>query len=171
MDPLTQLLNRKALIARALELEEQARLTGEPVGVLVGDLDHFKAVNDRHGHQTGDAVLRDCAYRMRKELRAYDLAYRLGGEEFLVLLPGAGLDETAELAERLRVAIADEPVAGLPVTMSFGVAATCPGEAFAFDALYSRADAAMYHAKAGGRDCVRGGPHGPRLQALDAAAV
>jgi diguanylate cyclase (GGDEF)-like protein len=156
VDPLTQLLNRKALLTRAQELEEQARITGEPVGVLVGDLDHFKVVNDRHGHQAGDAVLRDCAYRLRKELRAYDLAYRLGGEEFLVLLPGAPLDETAELAERLRAAVAGELIGQVPVTMSFGVAATCPGEAFDFEALYARADAALYQAKAAGRDCVRG---------------
>ncbi|MBI5106988.1 MAG: GGDEF domain-containing protein [Solirubrobacterales bacterium] len=156
VDPLTQLLNRKALHARALELQEQARITGEPVGVVLGDLDHFKAVNDEHGHQVGDQVLQDVAYRMRKALRAYDLAYRLGGEEFLVVLPGAALDETAELAERLRGAVASSPVAGVPITMSFGVAATAPKETFDVEALYARADAALYEAKAAGRNCVKG---------------
>ena len=110
LDGLTGMLNRRALSARIDELDEQARLTGEPVGVVIGDLDHFKLVNDEHGHARGDAVLVDVAYALRKQLRAFDLAYRVGGEEFLVLLPGATLAETEALAERLRAAVADAPV-------------------------------------------------------------
>src|SRR5207302_5657354 len=101
LDQLTGMLNRKALAARAAELEQQSRLTGQPVGLIVCDIDRFKRVNDDHGHAAGDAVLQGFAYRVRKELRAYDLAYRLGGEEFVVLVPGASLVEAEELAERL----------------------------------------------------------------------
>jgi diguanylate cyclase (GGDEF)-like protein len=158
MDPLTQMLNRKALVSRAAELAQQTQLTRKPVGVVLGDLDHFKAVNDSAGHQVGDAVLRDVAFRWRLSLRAYEMAYRLGGEEFLVLLPGATVEEAEEVAERLRASIGAAPIAGQPVTMSFGVAASADGEAFDFEALYARADLALYRAKRGGRDRVCGGP-------------
>ncbi|WP_445148881.1 GGDEF domain-containing protein [Baekduia sp. Peel2402] len=158
MDPLTQMLNRKALVTRAAELAQQTALTKRPVGVVVGDLDHFKNVNDTAGHQVGDAVLRDVAFRWRLSLRAYEMAYRLGGEEFLVLLPGATVDEAEEVAERLRTAIGAAPIAGQKVTMSFGVAASTEGTAFDFDALYEEADLALYRAKRGGRDRVCGGP-------------
>jgi diguanylate cyclase (GGDEF)-like protein len=158
MDPLTQMLNRKALVSRAAELAQQTQLTRKPVGVVLGDLDHFKAVNDSAGHQVGDAVLRDVAFRWRLSLRAYEMAYRLGGEEFLVLLPGATVEEAEEVAERLRASIGAAPIAGQTVTMSFGVAASADGEAFDFEALYARADLALYRAKRGGRDRVCGGP-------------
>jgi diguanylate cyclase (GGDEF)-like protein len=157
MDPLTQMLNRKALVTRAAELAQQARLTGRPVGMVLGDLDHFKAVNDGAGHQAGDAVLRDVAFRWRLSLRAYEMAYRLGGEEFLVLLPGADLDEAEEVAERLRRSVGAAPIAGQHVTMSFGVAASADGEPFDFETLYARADRALYRAKHGGRNRVCGG--------------
>jgi diguanylate cyclase (GGDEF)-like protein len=153
VDPLTQMLNRKALAARGRELELQSEVSGRPVGVVLGDLDHFKAVNDREGHQVGDAVLREIAYRWRTTLRAYDLAYRLGGEEFIVLVPGATEDEATGLAEKLRDAIRVEPIAGQQVTMSFGVAVSGAG-GFSLDAQYARADAALYAAKAEGRDRV-----------------
>jgi diguanylate cyclase (GGDEF)-like protein len=153
VDPLTQMLNRKALAARGRELELQSEVSGRPVGVVLGDLDHFKAVNDREGHQVGDAVLREIAYRWRTTLRAYDLAYRLGGEEFVVLLPGATPDEAQALAEKLREAVRAEPIAGNPITMSFGVAVSGVG-GFDLEAQYARADAALYEAKARGRDRV-----------------
>jgi diguanylate cyclase (GGDEF)-like protein len=168
MDPLTQMLNRKALVTRAAELAQQTALTRRPVGVVVGDLDHFKNVNDTAGHQVGDAVLRDVAFRWRLTLRAYEMAYRLGGEEFLVLLPGATVAEAEEVAERLRGAVTAAPVAGQSITMSFGVAASAEGEAFDFDALYADADVALYRAKRSGRDRVCGGPGEapPRLEAV-----
>jgi diguanylate cyclase (GGDEF)-like protein len=153
IDPLTQMLNRAALVGRAQELAEQSAVTGDPVAMIVLDLDHFKEVNDSHGHATGDAVLRDVAYLIRKELRAFDLAYRLGGEEFLVLLPGADIDECAEIAERLREAIAAAPAGGRPVTMSFGVASS-GGGGFDHETVLCAADGALYAAKRGGRNRV-----------------
>jgi diguanylate cyclase (GGDEF)-like protein len=154
IDPLTSMLNRGALATRVAELAQQALVVNQPIGLVVGDLDRFKAINDTHGHAAGDAVLRDVAYRMRKQLRAFDLAYRLGGEEFLVVLPGANADQAAAVAEDLREAVASAPVAGLAVTMSFGVSAAAAG-AFDYDTVFEQADLALYEAKHAGRDCVR----------------
>jgi diguanylate cyclase (GGDEF)-like protein len=154
LDPLTGMLNRAALMNRTVEIEHQSRLSGEPVAVIVADLDRFKLVNDNRGHQTGDVVLREVAYRIRRELRAYDLAYRLGGEEFVVLLLGATPRAAFALAEQLRTAVAAEPIAGLDITVSLGVAASVPGSTFVWDDVFARADAALYQAKAEGRDRV-----------------
>jgi diguanylate cyclase (GGDEF)-like protein len=153
LDGLTGMLNRRSLDARLAELEQQAAVTGETIGLIVGDIDCFKSVNDAHGHAQGDAVLVDVAYTMRKELRAFDLAYRIGGEEFLVVLPGAGQQDAADLAERLRLAIELSPAGGLQVTMSFGVA-TSAGGPFAFPELFGTADAALFEAKRAGRNRV-----------------
>jgi diguanylate cyclase (GGDEF)-like protein len=163
VDPLTGMLNRSALAARASELAHQSRLTGRPVAMIVLDIDRFKSVNDRFGHGTGDRVLTDLAYRMRAQLRAFDLAYRLGGEEFLVLLPGTEQHQATRLAERIAQAIREEPVAGVEVTLSAGVAASPDGTPFDFDDVFAAADAALYAAKDAGRDCVRtsGGPSPP----------
>jgi diguanylate cyclase (GGDEF)-like protein len=154
LDPLTGLLNRAALAGRFDELEQLAG-HGEhaSLGMLVGDLDHFKRLNDEHGHPAGDAVLRDVAYAMRKELRAFDLVYRIGGEEFAVLLPGADLERTIEVGERLRRAVAASRTGELAVTMSLGAAAA-RGRAVRFADLYAAADAALYAAKRSGRDRV-----------------
>jgi diguanylate cyclase (GGDEF)-like protein len=158
IDQLTGMLNRNSLNDRTFELAQQSERTGHPIGLIVGDLDHFKNVNDTHGHATGDAVLQDVAYLLRKQLRAFDLAYRIGGEEFLVLLPGSDVEQTAEMAERLRRGIeADTVGGGLRVTMSFGVAASRRDTAFDFKAICAEADAALYEAKRGGRNAVRGG--------------
>lgn len=154
LDPLTGMLNRNALNGRIPEIEEQSRLTGRPVGVIVADLDHFKSVNDTHGHAMGDAVLRDVAYVLRRELRAYDLAYRMGGEEFAVLLPGANVMETGQMAERLRAAVAVEQIQGLDIRISVGAAGSAPGEPFTWKTLFEVADAALYDAKRGGRNRV-----------------
>ena len=154
IDQLTGMLNRKALAQRGVELEQQSKITGQPIGLIVGDIDHFKNVNDSQGHAVGDAVLKDVAYEMHKQLRAFDLFYRIGGEEFLVLLPGADLDRAVELAEHLRVAIAAEPRGGQMVTMSFGVSGSKPDDAFDYDAAFADADAQLYEAKRGGRDRV-----------------
>ena len=154
IDPLTSMLNRHALRVRVGELRDQARVVRQPIGLIVGDLDHFKAVNDSHGHATGDAVLRDIAYSLRKRLRAFDLSYRLGGEEFLVLLPGADAQQAAVVAEDLRETICGARHGGLPLTMSFGVSASQPSE-FDYDHVFEAADRALYAAKAAGRNCVR----------------
>jgi diguanylate cyclase (GGDEF)-like protein len=153
LDQLTGMLNRKALETRKVELEVQSRISGQPVGLIVCDIDRFKDVNDRHGHARGDAVLRDFAYRIRKQLRAYDLAYRLGGEEFVVLLPGADLEQTRDMAERLRGATEAEPCAGVEMTASFGVAVSGP-DGLDFEALFKEADDALYRAKEAGRNLV-----------------
>jgi len=159
IDQLTGMLNRNALNARINELTQQARLTGEPVGVIVGDLDHFKGINDTMGHAIGDVVLTEVAYLLRKQLRAFDLAYRLGGEEFLVLLPGAELAAAAELARRLRGTVSDNTVAGgVRTTISLGVGASKQGEPFDYEAVFAEADGALYEAKRNGRNrvCVAG---------------
>jgi diguanylate cyclase (GGDEF)-like protein len=144
IDQLTGMLNRKALSPRVVELAQQSQVTGESIGIIVGDLDHFKAINDSRGHSVGDVVLKEVAYQLRKQLRAFDLAYRLGGEEFLILLPGSDLEQSAYLAERLREGVAGNGVAGgLDVTMSFGVSASVHGEPFDYAEVFKRADAAL----------------------------
>jgi diguanylate cyclase (GGDEF)-like protein len=153
LDQLTGLLNRRALEPRFAEIAEQAALTDQPVSVVLADLDHFKSINDDHGHGVGDAVLRDVAYAMRRALRTFELLYRLGGEEFALLLPGAAEDDATRIAESLRVAIEDLEVAGLRVTCSFGVA-TARGERIELESLVGGADAALYAAKRGGRNRV-----------------
>ncbi len=156
LDPLTAMLNRTALEGRVEELAQQSAISGEPVGMILADIDHFKAVNDRHGHAIGDAVLRHVAYTIRKQLRAFDLAYRIGGEEFLLLLPGASAGESAELAVQIRLAIEGESIAGVAVTVSCGVAGSPPGSAFDYDDVFRACDEALYEAKGGGRNRVRG---------------
>jgi diguanylate cyclase (GGDEF)-like protein len=153
LDPLTGLLNRQALETRVVELEQQARLTGDAVCFVACDLDGFKRVNDTHGHDRGDAVLQAVAYEMRKALRSFELIYRLGGEEFLVVLPGVGLREGIGVAERLRRSVAEGRPGGLELTMSVGVSAAA-GEQASCDRLFKAADEALYRAKREGRDRV-----------------
>jgi diguanylate cyclase (GGDEF)-like protein len=171
IDPLTGMLNRNSLKDRTFELAHQSRRTGQPVGLIVGDVDHFKQVNDGHGHATGDAVLQDVAYLLRKQLRAFDLAYRIGGEEFLVLLPGANLEQTTAMAERLRGGVqADTVGGGLRVTMSFGVSASVRESAFDYQSVCEQADAALYEAKRQGRNRVCPAAAEPPPLALVASA-
>lgn len=153
IDPLTSMLNRNALGVRVAELRLQTQIAQQPVGLIIADLDHFKTVNDMHGHTVGDAVLCDVAYSLRKQLRAFDLVYRLGGEEFLVLLPGADASHAGHVAEQLRVAISNTTQGGLPVTMSFGVSASEPSR-FEYEKVLEAADRALYAAKAAGRNRV-----------------
>jgi diguanylate cyclase (GGDEF)-like protein len=153
LDSLTGLLNRSGLAARFAEVAEQARLVARPVCLIICDLDHFKLVNDEHGHARGDAVLREVAYEMRKSLHSFELFYRLGGEEFLVLLPGIDLVRGVEIARNLREAVQGSRAGGLPVTASFGVS-VATGDEIEFLPLYRAADAAMYQAKAEGRNRV-----------------
>jgi len=153
LDPLTGLLNRQALETRVVELEHQARLTEDSVCFVACDLDGFKRINDTHGHDRGDAVLQATAYEMRKSLRSFELIYRLGGEEFLVVLPGIGLEEGTEVAERLRESVAHGRPGGLELTMSVGVSAAA-GEQASYDRLLKAADEALYRAKRAGRNRV-----------------
>ncbi len=136
----------------------RARRSQTPVSMIMFDLDHFKDVNDRHGHLCGDAVLSAVGKRMKEVLRGSDLKCRYGGEEFLVLLPETPLHGARRVAETLRKEIADRPVpwAGeaLTITASFGLAQTLPGEVNV-QAVIARADQALYRAKDDGRNCVR----------------
>ncbi len=154
VDPLTGVFNRGALQARVAELSYRVAAGGEPVAVLIADLDAFKAINDEHGHEAGDRVLAEVAQRIREGLRLFDSVYRIGGEEFLVLLVGMEEREAAAVAERVRTSLSRRRVAGLPVTVSVGVAACAPGDPFDYDELFATADAALRAAKAGGRDRV-----------------
>ncbi len=155
LDPLTGLFNRNALEQRLAELDGQPSSEEEGLShaLLLCDLDHFKRVNDQLGHAAGDAVLQDVAYVMRATLRAGDSIYRVGGEEILVVLPGADRKDALEIAERLRCEVRDRRPVGVGVTVSIGVALSQP-ETVDTDDLVARADAALYAAKASGRDTV-----------------
>ena len=155
LDPLTGLFNRNALEQRLAELDGQPcdPARGISHAFLLCDLDHFKRVNDEHGHAAGDAVLQDVAYTMRATLRAGDSIYRVGGEEILVILPGAGHEDACEIAERLRIGVRERRPVGVSVSLSIGVAVAEP--AFVdTDDLLARADASLYAAKASGRDRI-----------------
>jgi diguanylate cyclase (GGDEF)-like protein len=156
LDPLTGLFNRNALEQRLAEMEGEPCNEAERLShaLLLCDLDHFKRVNDQLGHPAGDAVLQDVAYAMRAALRAGDSIYRVGGEEILVILPGASRKEAVEIAERLRAAVRDRRPLGVGVTISIGVAVSIP-ETVDTEDLIARADVALYAAKAGGRDTIR----------------
>jgi diguanylate cyclase (GGDEF)-like protein len=153
IDPLTGLLNRTALESRTPELEQQARLTGGSVCLVLCDLDRFKQVNDTHGHERGDAVLKEAAYAIRKSLRSFELVYRIGGEELLVVLPGTDLAEGLEIGERVREAVQAARPGGLPLTLSAGVVAAA-GQAAVYEDLFRKADAALLRAKREGRNRV-----------------
>ncbi len=153
VDPLTGLFNRQALSVRARELIEQARVSGLPLAVLMGDLDEFKRVNDRHGHHVGDAVLRETASTLRATLRTFDYIYRYGGEEFVILLPGTDEARALATAERVRDAIGASHPAGMRITLSLGVSVG-DGREIDFEDLLIAADRALYRAKAEGRNRV-----------------
>jgi diguanylate cyclase (GGDEF)-like protein/PAS domain S-box-containing protein len=156
-DHLTGLANRRAFHELAsLELHRWAA-SPRPVSLLLVDADHFKRINDTHGHAAGDAVLRQLAAALAAGLRSQDIVARLGGEEFVALLPGTSADGAEQLAIRLCAAIAGHPVRveghEIPCTVSIGVASLQPG-IDTLDELLQRADCAMYAAKRGGRNRV-----------------
>jgi diguanylate cyclase (GGDEF)-like protein len=155
LDPLTGLFNRNALEQRLAELDGQpsSEEDGLSHALLLCDLDHFKRINDKLGHATGDVVLQDVAYTMRSVLRAGDSIYRIGGEEILVVLPGATEVDAVGIAERFRQAVRKRRPAGVEVTISIGAAVSW-SPTVNTDDLVARADVALYSAKAGGRDQV-----------------
>ncbi len=154
VDPLTGLLNRQGLRGRFEELHQQALVTAAPISVILFDLDHFKRVNDAHGHDVGDRLLREVADTVRGTLRRFELVYRIGGEEFLILLPGMAEWEAETVAQQLRLAIDQlEPESGAGITASFGVSGA-EGAGIDFERLYHLADQALYGAKRAGRDRV-----------------
>jgi two-component system cell cycle response regulator len=156
-DPLTGLFNRRYLEANIGRLT-QSSAAGLPLSLLLADIDHFKRVNDVHGHLVGDRVLREFAERLRRLMRGSDLVCRLGGEEFVVVMPGAVLEEARHAGERVCASVAAEPFQGaggaqLRVTASVGVATLC-GLTDSVEALLQRADVALYAAKREGRNRV-----------------
>ena len=167
LDPLTGLLNRTALDARIIEIEQQARLTGGAVSLVLCDLDGFKRVNDEHGHDRGDSVLREVAYEIRKSLRSFELVYRMGGEEFMVLLPGVESGDAYEIAERVRRQVEHARPGDLDLTLSAGVA-TSPGGELDYEPLFKAADEALLKAKREGRNRVRAAGDLPPLALPDA---
>ncbi len=153
IDPLTGLYNRRYVDQHLAKLALAAPEKKAPLTLLIFDIDRFKSVNDRFGHEIGDLALRVFADRLRKHLRGVDLIARIGGEEFLVALPGVDLTKGCAAAERMRkVAAASTP--GAPrITVSVGVATLKPDDKNPDD-LIRRADQALYKAKSGGRNCV-----------------
>ena len=158
-DTLTGLYNRRYMTNQANALVKRAALGGQPVSALLVDIDHFKRINDTFGHDAGDEVLREFAVRLATNVRAIDLACRYGGEEFVVIMPDTQLKDALRIAERLRLHVSGSPFRApgltepLTVTISVGVACTL-GDSDTQEALLKRADAAVYEAKAHGRNQV-----------------
>jgi two-component system, cell cycle response regulator len=160
-DPLTQVLNRRALTERLTREMERSLRYDTCVALLMIDIDHFKRVNDTHGHLVGDDVLRDVAALLNVTVRGTDMVARYGGEEFLVVLPETDDEGAAAFAERIRERIENHPLTGrangceLRVTASIGVATFPAARIESVEDLFARADAALYRAKADGRNRVR----------------
>ena len=154
-DPLTGLLNRRGLEGQFDFAIALARRSGRPLSLLTVDVDHFKRVNDTHGHGVGDQVLQGLARTLQQRLRRSDVAARIGGEEFVALLPDTGLEEAQAAADALRLAVAaqEHPQVG-HITISLGVSALRAGDEDSASALMQRADAALYQAKGEGRNRV-----------------
>jgi two-component system cell cycle response regulator len=162
-DPLTRVANRRAFERRLREEVERWSRRDEPLACIFVDIDHFKAINDRHGHQVGDRVLQRVAQLLGRDLRATDVLARYGGEEFVLLLPHTDVRQAAAIAERLRRTLAEQPfddlgVAARNVTASFGVAALAM-DGTGHDAeegawIVREADRALYRAKHAGRNRV-----------------
>jgi diguanylate cyclase (GGDEF)-like protein len=159
VDALTQLYTKRHFLSQLARHCATSRRTRSRFALLLSDIDHFKKINDTHGHLTGDLVLSQVAATIRAGIREYDSAYRYGGEEMAVILPEAGIEDARALAERLRAALEARPFRTakgetIRVTASFGVAAFSDERATS-DALVAAADKALYAAKEGGRNCVR----------------
>jgi len=158
-DALTGLHNRRYMAGQLQALVARAGQGGDRVAVLIMDIDHFKLVNDGFGHDAGDEVLREFAVRLATNVRAIDLPCRLGGEEFVVVMPGASMEDAVRVADRIRRDVASQPfpimggAEGLTITVSVGVAST-DGSNDTPDALLKRADEGVYEAKARGRNQV-----------------
>ena len=152
-DPLTGLSNRRGGEKDIAAEISRARRQNTPLSCVLLDLDHFKNVNDTYGHQTGDYVLREVSGLLRRTLRAYDILIRWGGEEFLAVLPGVEREQAFKLGERVRLAVENLRLAGIPgVTASVGVAPL--GTDYSFEAMFAAADRQLYRAKGSGRNAV-----------------
>ncbi len=155
----TGLFNRRYLEVHLQKKLDDLKSSGKNLGILILDIDHFKDVNDTHGHVVGDEVLKIFADRLLDNLRGFDLVARLGGEEFVAILPDISEDKALFIAERLRRSIADYPMASavkdmtLSITTSIGGAIIEPGD-YTVQEVIDRADKALYEAKNGGRNCT-----------------
>jgi len=161
-DALTGLWGRGVLDhSLSTELARASRF-GRPLGLLMIDIDHFKKVNDQHGHQAGDAVLRLAAHAMQSHIRKSDTIARYGGEEFCVIVDGASRHGVLVLANRIREAVEEAAIPGLPcVTVSIGTAVSIPNDSP--QSILTRADVSLYKAKNAGRNRV-GVPYGPHTR-------
>jgi diguanylate cyclase (GGDEF)-like protein len=153
-DALTQLLDRASLDRHLSAATAEASRLGGPLSVVMADIDHFKKVNDTHGHQAGDGVLATVAGCIASVVRSKGECFRYGGEEFLLLLPNHSLDEAIALSERARLAVESGTAQGTAVTASFGIACL-PQHGNSPEALVRAADEALYDAKRLGRNVVR----------------
>jgi two-component system cell cycle response regulator len=159
-DPLTRLLNRRALLERLSSEVDRSLRYGDVLTLLMVDVDHFKNINDSHGHLVGDAVLREIGSLLHASVRAVDVVARYGGEEFVIILPETPLEGALVFAERLRETIerhgfAGRGGAGLRLTASIGAATFPSPHVHSTEDLFARADEALYRAKSGGRNQVR----------------
>ncbi len=157
-DPLTQILNHGAILDVLLKEVDRAHRQHQPVSVILGDLDAFKALNDTYGHVVGDQVLIEVAQRMRSCLRSYDSIGRYGGEEFLMVLPNSDAEQALRLAERVQHVVADQPIRyktlDLSVTLSQGVSTWTEPYPFPLERLIQAADGALYLVKNAGKNGV-----------------
>ncbi|MFC1591926.1 diguanylate cyclase [Thermodesulfobacteriota bacterium] len=152
-DMLTGLFNRRYVIERFENEFARTRRTGVPLSCIMIDIDRFKAINDTQGHLVGDAVLKEVAQRLQRSIRKYDVVGRYGGEEFLVVLPDAGINQAKAVAGRMHGLVKDSLAVGIAVTVSLGIAMQREDDQ-GINALISRADDAMYRAKDRGRDRI-----------------
>ncbi len=165
-DQLTGLLNRRGFEVSLMEEISRSTRNQQPIGLAMFDIDHFKLINDEHGHPTGDVVLREIARRIETGHRPYDIAARWGGEEFMVIFPNSDLEATLAAAERIALSIAVRPViigaSVLNVRVSGGVTSCLGSEVVSAAEFIAVADSALLQAKANGRD---------RIEALETPAL
>lgn len=154
-DELTGLANRRELIKSAQQLFSQQQRTGKALSMLLLDIDHFKAVNDLYGHDTGDQVLRQFGQILQQQARKYDVIARFGGEEFAILLPETDLASALQVADRLHMLTSAIEVKGEPLKISIGAVVALPKQQLNFEQLFKAADQALYLAKEQGRNCTR----------------
>lgn len=157
-DELTNLYNRRAFFEQGKQLFRQAKRYQQLISVMMIDIDHFKNINDNHGHTVGDSVLKTIAGLLQKSIREVDILARIGGEEFAVILPQTGVEEASKLAERIRqcieAAVIQHDALQIHVTASIGIAA-CMVEGDDLDRMLTKADDALYIAKKKGRNQVK----------------
>jgi len=152
-DGLTDLFNRMHLFSRFEEEFNRAKRLKNNLGCIMLDIDHFKSINDKYGHLTGDEVLKEISLRLRNSIRIYDVLGRYGGEEFLIVLPDTDFENAKSLAERIRDKIKEKLIANIRVTISLGITSIQEKDETIND-MIKRTDEALYKAKNSGRDRV-----------------